>query len=48
MTNQFHTRIEVVIVNKKKTDTVHEYFDATNNRGYLSKKDQAIRCVLVG
>ncbi|XP_052785713.1 uncharacterized protein LOC128221230 [Mya arenaria] len=34
---QFHTRIEVVIKNKNQTQTFHEWFDSTNNRGYMEQ-----------
>lgn len=43
MTNDFHTRVECVIINKNKTTDIHEYFDATNNRGFIEQVDTGLR-----
>ncbi|XP_060569694.1 uncharacterized protein LOC132728098 isoform X2 [Ruditapes philippinarum] len=43
ITNQFHTRVEIVFKNMNKTELVHEYFDDVNNRGYLSQTDESFR-----
>jgi len=42
ISEQFHTRVEAVIVNKNKTVIVREYFDAQNNRGFVRVLDQSI------
>ncbi|KAK3595421.1 hypothetical protein CHS0354_003415 [Potamilus streckersoni] len=42
VTNQYHTRIECVIVNSNMTTDVHEYFDADNNRGMVRQMELGI------
>lgn len=43
ISDQFKTRVEVVVINKNESQYVHEYFDATNNRGYVEQKSQSLR-----
>ena len=32
-----------MIINKNKTTDIHEYFDATNNRGFIEQIDEGAR-----
>ena len=42
VTNHFHTRVECVIVNKKMTTDVHEYFDEDHDRAFIEQIEMGI------